>query len=32
VNQERIEATMLQHGDEVQIGKFHLVYFERSDG
>ena len=32
VNHERIEATMLQHGDQVQIGKFHLVYFERSDG
>jgi len=32
VNQTRIEATVLQHGDEVQIGKFHLVYFERNDG
>lgn len=32
VNQERIEAAVLRHGDEVQIGKFRLVFFERSDG
>lgn len=32
VNQERVEQTPLRHGDEVQIGKFRLVYFERSDG
>jgi pSer/pThr/pTyr-binding forkhead associated (FHA) protein len=31
VNQERIERTVLQHGDELQIGKFRLVYFERTD-
>jgi len=32
VNQERVERTILRHGDEVQIGKFRLVFFERSDG
>jgi len=32
VNQQRIDASMLRHGDEVQIGKFRLVFFERSDG
>ena len=32
VNQERIERAMLHHGDELQIGKFRLVFFERSDG
>ena len=31
VNQERIERAVLQHGDELQIGKFRLVYFERTD-
>jgi pSer/pThr/pTyr-binding forkhead associated (FHA) protein len=31
VNQERVERAALRHGDEVQIGKFRLVYFERSD-
>lgn len=31
VNQERVERTTLRHGDEVQIGKFRLVFFERSD-
>ena len=31
VNQERIEHGVLRHGDELQIGKFHLVYFERTD-
>jgi pSer/pThr/pTyr-binding forkhead associated (FHA) protein len=31
VNQERIERAVLRHGDELQIGKFRLVYFERSD-
>ena len=31
VNQERIERAALQHGDELQIGKFRLVYFERTD-
>lgn len=32
VNQERVERASLQHGDELQIGKFRLVFFERSDG
>jgi len=31
VNQERIERMLLRHGDELQIGKFRLVYFERPD-
>jgi pSer/pThr/pTyr-binding forkhead associated (FHA) protein len=31
VNQERVERAALQHGDEVQIGKFRLVFFERTD-
>ncbi len=32
VNQERIDRTVLHHGDELQIGKFRLVFFERHDG
>ncbi len=32
VNQERVERAMLKHGDELQIGKFRLVFFERADG
>jgi pSer/pThr/pTyr-binding forkhead associated (FHA) protein len=32
VNQERVDHTILHHGDEVQIGKFRLVFFERADG
>ncbi|PIE34510.1 MAG: hypothetical protein CSA55_00610 [Ilumatobacter coccineus] len=32
VNQTRIDRAVLQHGDELQIGKFRLVFFERSDG
>ncbi|MFZ9017249.1 MAG: FHA domain-containing protein [Ilumatobacteraceae bacterium] len=32
VNQERIERTAIRHGDELQIGKFRLVFFERADG
>lgn len=32
VNQERVESAALQHGDELQIGKFRLVFFERADG
>ena len=32
VNQERVERATLRHGDEVQIGKFRLVFFERGDG
>ena len=31
VNQERVERAGLRHGDEVQIGKFRLVFFERTD-
>ncbi len=32
VNQERVERATLRHGDEVQVGKFRLIFFERSDG
>ncbi len=32
VNQERIDKMLLRHGDELQIGKFRLVFFERTDG
>lgn len=32
VNQERIDKMALRHGDELQIGKFRLVFFERGDG
>ncbi len=32
VNQERVERAHLRHGDELQIGKFRLVFFERADG
>lgn len=32
VNQERVERARLRHGDELQIGKFRLVFFERGDG
>jgi pSer/pThr/pTyr-binding forkhead associated (FHA) protein len=32
VNQERVERLLLRHGDELQIGKFRLVFFERNDG
>jgi len=32
VNQERIDRAVLHHGDELQIGKFRLVLFERGDG
>lgn len=31
VNQERIDRTLLKHGDELQVGKFRLVFFERDD-
>ncbi len=31
VNQERVERAQLRHGDELQIGKFRLVFFERDD-
>lgn len=30
VNQERIDRAILHHGDELQVGKFRLVMFERS--
>lgn len=32
VNQERIDKILLRHGDELQVGKFRLVFFERADG
>ena len=31
VNQERVDSGVVHHGDELQIGKFRLVFFERSD-
>lgn len=31
VNQERIDEVGLEHGDEVQIGKFRLVFFDTSE-
>ena len=31
VNQERIDKMLLRHGDELQVGKFRLVFFERND-
>jgi pSer/pThr/pTyr-binding forkhead associated (FHA) protein len=32
INQERVDRALLRHGDELQIGKFRLVLFERADG
>jgi len=32
INQERVERALIHHGDELQIGKFRLVLFERADG
>jgi pSer/pThr/pTyr-binding forkhead associated (FHA) protein len=32
VNHQRIDQTVLHHGDELQVGKFRLVLFERADG
>ena len=32
INQERVDRAFLRHGDELQIGKFRLVLFERNDG
>lgn len=32
LNQERVEDAVLHHGDELQVGKFRLVFFEREDG
>ena len=29
VNQERVDEVELHHGDELQVGKFRLVFFER---
>jgi pSer/pThr/pTyr-binding forkhead associated (FHA) protein len=29
LNQQRVDHTPLHHGDELQIGKFRLVFFER---
>lgn len=31
VNQKRVDAAELLQGDELQIGKFHLVFLERPD-
>ena len=31
VNQKRVDAVELLQGDELQIGKFHLVFLERPD-
>jgi len=30
VNQQRVDEANLCHGDELQIGKFRLVFFDRS--
>jgi pSer/pThr/pTyr-binding forkhead associated (FHA) protein len=32
VNRELVDEALLRHGDEVQIGKFRLVYFARPQG
>lgn len=32
LNQQRIEEAPLHHGDELQVGKFRLVFFSRADG
>ncbi|MEI8240075.1 MAG: FHA domain-containing protein [Actinomycetota bacterium] len=32
VNQQRIDEVLLQQGDEVQVGKFRLVFFQKGDG
>ena len=32
VNHTRIDMAELQQGDELQIGKFRLVFFQRADG
>ena len=29
VNQQRIDEVGLQHGDEVQVGKFRMVFFSK---
>ena len=30
VNQQRVDEVVLAHGDELQIGKFRLVFFDRT--
>jgi hypothetical protein len=32
LNQDRVDDAGVHHGDELQIGKFRLVFFEREDG
>lgn len=32
VNNERIDEAILRQGDEVQVGKFRLIFFEMADG
>ncbi|HEY1739794.1 MAG TPA: FHA domain-containing protein [Acidimicrobiia bacterium] len=32
VNRERCDAATLQHGDEIQIGRYRLTFVERGDG
>ena len=32
VNGERIDEMVLQQGDELQVGKFRLVFFQKADG
>jgi hypothetical protein len=32
VNQHRIDEAPLHHGDEVQVGKFRLVFFSKTEG
>ena len=31
VNQQRVDAVLLQQGDELQVGKFRLVFFQTAD-
>jgi pSer/pThr/pTyr-binding forkhead associated (FHA) protein len=31
VNQERVDVAELRQGDELQVGKFHLVFLESAD-
>jgi pSer/pThr/pTyr-binding forkhead associated (FHA) protein len=32
VNQERVDQVTLRNGDELQVGKFRLVFFELGNG
>ena len=32
VNKDLVDSTLLRHGDEVQIGKFRLIYFASPQG